>query len=96
MTTAIYPPHIAEDLVKIWLSGKQPKYPDFLKKLYNLVTPDMKTKNISLYECPDDKLVEALTAIGKRYWHYRALKGYEYKVEILADAAEAVKDMGFQ
>jgi len=81
-------------LAKIWLSGKQPKYPDFIKNVYLFVTPDFKSKNYALYECEDDKIVEGIKAIAARYVHYTRIEGYEYKIELLMEGKDAVKLIG--
>jgi len=94
LITAIYPPSKAVELAKIWLSGKQPKYPDFIKRVHQFVTADFKSKAYSLYECEDDKIVEGMKAIGARYVHYASIEGYEYKVELLMESKDAMKLVG--
>ena len=94
LVTAIYPPSKGVEIAKVWLSGKQPKYPDFIKRVHQFVTADFKAKSYALYECEDDKIVEGMKAIGARYVHYASIEGYEYKVELLMEAKDAMKLVG--
>jgi len=94
LVTAIYPPSKGIELGKIWLSGKQPKYPDFIKRVHQFVTSDWKMKNYALYECEDDKILEGMKAIAARYVHYASVDGYEYKAELLMEGKDALKLVG--
>jgi hypothetical protein len=90
-----YPPNKVKDLLKVYTSKEKPKNPDFLKKVKNWVTPgyDGLYKNYAVYECPDDKLVESMKALVKRYNLYANIEGYHYCMEHLVDADEAIKLM---
>lgn len=91
MVKVKYPPHITEDFIKFYLSGKAPKYPDYVKRLYQWVYSDFDNRVINIYEIPDEKLVEGLKGIAKRFITYASFKGYKYKLIILADASDAIE-----
>ena len=40
MSIVKYPPHIADDLVKFYLSGKATKYPEFVKRVNQWMASD--------------------------------------------------------
>jgi hypothetical protein len=48
-------------------------------------------KTYSVYDCPDDKILEGLKAIGRRYTVYTQVEGYKYYPEVLFDAQEIIK-----
>ncbi|MFX0100041.1 MAG: hypothetical protein ACFFCS_10715 [Candidatus Hodarchaeota archaeon] len=93
MTTGIYPPSTSKELLKIYTSSDKPKYPDFLKKIHHWAAPSPTGdfKSIAIYECPDDKLYEALKALARRYVFYTQAEGYKYTIDPLMDAEEAIK-----
>lgn len=91
MVKVKYPPHITEDFIKFYLTGKAPKYPDYVKRLYQWVYSDFDNKVINIYEIPDEKLVEGLKGIAKRFTTYTTFKGYKYKIILLADASDAIE-----
>ena len=95
MTIGRYPPNKYDDLTKLFLGSDKPKYPDFVKKLHNWVAQvsESKYKIYAVYECPDDKLIEGLTAITRRYHYYASVEGYEFKIELITDAVAAIKAM---
>ncbi len=95
MMVAKYPPHKSSELLKIYMSPDKPKYPDFLKKVEHWVpqiTGD-KYKTYAVYECPDDKLIESMTALSKRFGFYASIEGYTFTIEILMNAEDAIKIM---
>ena len=93
LTNGWYPPHKFKELIKVYMSKDKPAYPDFVKKIHHWAkgTPDGQYKTIAIYECPDDKLFDALKAISKRYAVYAAVEGYRHTIEPLIDAEEAIK-----
>ena len=93
LVTATYPAHKGQEMVNIYLSGKQPKYPDFIKKIQNWLVMDNEIKNYAVYEAPDDKTYEALLAIGKRYTAYTVIEGYKYKPEVLIEEKDVLAMM---
>ena len=93
LTNGWYPPHKAMELVKIYVGKDKPAYPDFLKKIHHwgVVAETGDYKTIAVYECPDDKLVEALKALFARYDYYTQVVGYKFSIDPLFDAEEAIK-----
>ena len=83
-------PEIIDEFLEVYLSAKERKYPDFIKKLHQWVVPDYKIKGYTVYEIPDEKVVDGLKAINKRYSSYIKVKGYKYKIEVLLEGAEAL------
>jgi hypothetical protein len=95
MMIAKYPPHKLNELMKVYTSTDKPAYPDFLKKVEHWVPQitDEKYKTYAVYECPDDKIIESMAALSKRFNFYASVEGYTFKCELLAEAADAIKDM---
>lgn len=93
MVTAKYPPHIYQEVLDVYLSGKAAKYPDFVKRIHQWVTSDYDIKVYSVYEIPEEKLFQGLKAIGRRFSTYITVKGYKYKVEPLIEGSEAIELM---
>jgi hypothetical protein len=95
IVTASYPPNKAQELLKVYMSKDKPAYPDFLKKIHHwsLVSSDGNYKTYAVYEFPDDKIMETMKAIAKRYTLYATVEGYRYFPELLMDAEEATKMM---
>ena len=95
LVTAWYPPNMAKELIKVYMSKDKPVYPDFVKKIHHwgAVSSDGNYKNYAVYEFPDDKIKETLMAIGKRYTLYATVEGYKYYPELLMDAEEAIKNI---
>ena len=93
MVIGRYPPTKFKEMTALFMSSDKPKYPDFVKKLHNWVAQShgSKYKVYAVYECPNDKVMESLTALTRRYHFYASLEGYEYSVEILMDMSEAIK-----
>jgi len=95
MMVARYPPHKTNELLKVYMSTDKPAYPDFLKKVEHWV-PQItgeKYKTYAVYECPDDKLIEGMSALSRRFGFYASIEGYTFKIEILMDADKAIKYM---
>ncbi len=95
IVTASYPPNKAQELLKVYMSKDKPAYPDFLKKIHHwsLVSSDGNYKTYAVYEFPEDKIMETMKAIAKRYTLYATVEGYRYFPELLMDAEEATKMM---
>ncbi|MFX0037808.1 MAG: hypothetical protein ACFFCY_00145 [Promethearchaeota archaeon] len=95
LVTAFYPPNKGQELLKVYMSKNKPAYPDFLKKIHHwtLVSSEGNYKTYAVYEFPDDKIMETMKAIAKRYTLYATVEGYRYFPELLMDAEEAIKLM---
>ena len=95
MVVAKFPPHKMDELIKNYMSTDKPAYPDFLKKVENWaaqITGD-KHKTYAVYECPDDKVLEGMAALSRRFSFDAKVKGYTFNIEILMGADEAIKIM---
>lgn len=95
MVTGKYPSDKFDDMMKNYMSPSKPKYLDIVKKLENWV-PQVNGggyKAYAVYECPDDKIIEALTSITKRYHFYSQVEGYRFKIELLGDMEDAIKSI---
>lgn len=92
LVTGWTPQSKGNEMVKVAMAKDKPAYPDFLKKINNwmVVSPDGMIKTYAVYECPDDKILEGMKAIGKRYTMYAQVEGYKYYPEILFDAQEII------
>jgi len=95
LVTGWYPPSMAKELLKVYMSKDKPVYPDFVKKIHHwtVISSDGHYKTYAVYEFPDDKIKETLMAIGKRYSLYATVEGYKYYPELLMDAEEAIKNI---
>ncbi len=91
MSKVKYPPHIAEEMLKFYLSGKAPKYPDFVKRTHQWVISDYYIKTYNIYEIPEDKLYEGMKGIAKRLSAFTRFEGYVYKILNLMEGSEAIK-----
>ena len=91
MVKVKFPQHIAEDFIKFYLSGKAPKYPDYVKRIHQWFVPDYNYKVINIYELPEDKLYEGMKGIGKRFSSYAGIKGYKFKIEPLIEGSEVIE-----
>ncbi|MCK4686516.1 MAG: hypothetical protein KAT66_00140 [Candidatus Lokiarchaeota archaeon] len=93
LVTGWYPPNKAKEMVKVYTIKDKPTYPDFVKKINHWVTAstDGQIKVYAVYECPDDKIIDTMKAIAKRYTLYATVEGYRYYAELLMDAEEAIK-----
>ena len=80
--------------VKTYMRTDKPAYPDFIKKVENWVAQitEERLKSYAVYECPDDKILDGMAALTKRYNFYASVEGYTYKMELLTDADAAIKD----
>ena len=95
MMVAKFPPHKLNELIKNYMSTDKPAYPDFLKKVEHWAAQvtDDKHKTYAVYECPDDKVLESMAALSRRFIFYAKVEGYTFKIEILMEADEAIKVM---
>ncbi len=95
MVTGKFPPTKMKELFKANVDPKKPAYPASVKKIHNwgAQVTDEYYKIYSVYQCPDEKLMEALAGITKRYNFYAQIDGYRFRVEVLAEAEEGMKNM---
>jgi len=95
MMVAKFPPHKLNELIKNYMSTDKPAYPDFLKKVEHWAAQitDEKHKTYAVYECPDDKVIESMAALSKRFIYYASVEGYTFKMELLTEADAAIKYM---
>lgn len=93
LVTGWTPQHKANEMLKVYMSKDKPAYPDFIKKVQHwmAVSSDGMIKAYAVYECPDDKILDGMKAIGKRYTVYAQVEGYKYFPEVLFDAQEMIK-----
>ena len=91
MVAVKFPPHKQQEITEVYISGKAAKYPDFVKRIHQWVASDYDIKVYNIYEIPDEKLVEGMKAIAKRFSTYVAVKGYKYKVIPLMEGSEAIQ-----
>ncbi len=94
MVTAKYPPHQADKVGKAFTGTKIPETADFVKRINIFVVADFDVKIYTLYEMPDDKLHEGIKSIATRYMGYRDIVGFDYKIEPLLTAQEALPMIG--
>ena len=94
MMVAKYPPHKLDELVKTYMRTDKPAYPDFLKKVEHWAAQvtDENHKTYAVYECPDDKIIESMAALTKRFSFYASVEGYTFQCELLANAEDAIKE----
>ena len=94
MMVAKYPPHKLNELVKTYMRTDKPAYPDFLKKVEHWAAQvtGNKHKTYAVYECPDDKIIESMTALAKRFSFYASVEGYTFQCELLANAEDTIKE----
>jgi hypothetical protein len=94
MMTAKYPPHKLNELVKTYMRTDKPAYPDYLKKVEHWAAQitGEKQKTYAVYEFPDDKIYESMTALTKRFNFYASIEGYIFKMELLVDAEAAIQE----
>ena len=92
MSIVKYPPHIADELVKFYLSGKATKYPEFVKRINQWMASDYEYITYNIYEIPEEKLYEGMKGITKRLSAFAsAFEGYEFKVHLLVPGSEALE-----
>jgi hypothetical protein len=77
LVTGTYPAHKGQEMVNIYLSGKQPKYPDFIKKIQNWIVMDNEVKVYAVYEAPDDKIYEIEGEFFEKTLIIKIKKGFE-------------------
>ncbi len=95
MIIGTYPPSKLNELFKVNVDPKKPPYPPGVKKLHNWVAQVTNGlyKNYGVYQCPDDKVVESIAAMTKRYNFYAQIDEYRFSIEILGEAENALKIM---
>jgi len=91
LVTGFYDPAGFKTFLKAFTSPDKPKYPDYIKKVLNLMTGTGDSKVYALYEVPDDKIYESLRSLNKRYFFYAAnMQGYEFTIEIVGPVEDAL------
>jgi hypothetical protein len=93
MSIVKYPPHIAKELVKFYVSGKAPKYPEFVKRTYQWVVSDYHYTTYNIYEIPKEKLFDGMKGIAKRLSAFTEFEGYVFKIKVLMEGSEALEIM---
>ncbi len=92
LVTGWTPQHQGNEMLKVTTSKDKPAYPDFIKKTNNwmVISPEGMIKTYAVYECPDDKILDGIKAIGRRYTYYTQVEGYKYYPEVLFDAQDII------
>ncbi|MHA2392059.1 MAG: hypothetical protein ACXAEX_08810 [Promethearchaeota archaeon] len=92
LVTGWTPQHQGDEMLKVTTSKDKPPYPDFIKKTNNwmVISQDGMIKTYAVYECPDDKILDGMKALGRRYTYYTQVEGYKYYPEVLFDAQEII------
>jgi len=93
MTIGLTDQHRMKDLAELYFSKEKPTYPDYLKKVNNWSAgvSEGKYRTIAVYECPEEKLYQAMVSLTKRYNFYASKGGYTFEVTPLMDQADAMK-----
>ncbi len=95
MVTGKSPPTKMKELLKANMDPKKPPYPAFVKKVHNWAAQvtDEYYKIYAVYQCPDEKLMEALGVLTRHYNFYAQIDGYRFRIEVLDEAENALKVM---
>ncbi|MHA2128110.1 MAG: hypothetical protein ACW99E_22665 [Promethearchaeota archaeon] len=93
LVTGWLPQSKTNEMLKVYTAKDKPAYPDFIKRVQHwmVVSSEGMLKTYAVYECPDDKILEGLKGIGRRYTLYAQVEGYRYYPEVLFDAQELIK-----
>ncbi len=93
MTIGLGLPHKAKLSAELYFRKDKPVYPEYLKKIHNWGAPTYKGKYrlIAIYECPDDKLYEAMNALTRRYNFYAQVEGYTFEILPLMSESDVMK-----
>jgi hypothetical protein len=92
MVTGYYDPSSYDTFLPTSISPDKPKYPNYIKKVMNLMTGTGDFKIYALYEVPDDKIYEALKYLNKHYFFYAAnMPGYEFNIELVGPIEDAME-----
>jgi hypothetical protein len=94
LATIKYPTKVAKEFGKKFLELTKMKTPEWLKVVHAFSVPDGLLKGYALYEVEDAKILKAQQAINKRLAIYFDLEGFEYKIERLMEAKEALPIIG--
>ena len=91
MVVAKYPQHQVQAVVETSLATRT-EYPEYVQKVHDwAVQAHDQYKNYNVYECSDENLAEAIKFLTKRFSKIAMIQGYEFKIELLLDADEAIK-----
>ncbi|MFX1457304.1 MAG: hypothetical protein ACFFDB_18210 [Promethearchaeota archaeon] len=93
LVTGWLPQGNANEMLKVYTKKDKPESPDFVKRVQHwmVISADGMIKTYAVYECPDDKILEAFQALGRRYTFYAQVEGYKFYPELLFDAQEMIK-----
>ncbi|MFW9782123.1 MAG: hypothetical protein ACFFFB_07555 [Candidatus Heimdallarchaeota archaeon] len=93
LVTGWTPQNKGDEMLKVYMAKDKPAYPEFMKKTQHWIamSPEGMIKTYAVYECPEDKILEGLKAIGRRYTLYASIEGYRYYPEVLFDAQDIIK-----
>ena len=89
-----YPPSKAKEVGEVFISGKAPELPDYVKRTQIFVVMDVELKTYAIYKVPDEKSHEGLVAITKRFTGYFDIEGSRFKIEPLLTVKEALPLIG--
>ena len=92
--TIKYPTKVAKEFGKKFLELTKMKSPDWLKVVHTFAVADGKLKGYVLYEIDDNKILKAEQEISKRLAIFFDLDGFEYRIERLLEAKEALPIIG--
>jgi hypothetical protein len=95
LVTGWTPQNKGDEMLKVYTAKDKPAYPDFIRRVQHwmAMSPEGMLKTYAVYECSEDKILEGLKAIGRRYTVYARVEGYKYYPEVLFDAQEIIKMM---
>ena len=86
-----YHPGDFEHNLEVYMSEDKPKYPNYIKKVENLVTGTGEFKFYAIYEVPESKIYESIQHLQKRYAFYASrLQNYEYEIELVGPMEDAI------
>jgi hypothetical protein len=93
LVTGWLPQNKGDEMLKVYTSKDKPAYPDFIKRInhWMVISENGMVKTYAIYECSDDKIMEGLKALGRRYTLYAQVEGYKFFPEVLFDAQEIIK-----
>ena len=94
LVTIKYPTKVAKEFGKKVIELTKTKPPDWLKVVHIFAVADGKLKGYALYEVDDNEILKAEQEINKRMTTYFDLDGFEYRIERLLEAQEALAIIG--
>ena len=90
----MFPAGSAKDLGKAFLV--LPPLPEYITMKGTYIHSDTERgiRTITIYECDNDKLADALQVVGDRLTYYFDVPGYTYSADVWNEAQEALKMIG--